>query len=85
MFGAALPYDPGHAVTLGFDLAAEPGLRQAQLVSGGEILSTRAFADAPRATHLDFTVQPHGAAWYALIVEDQSGRKAYTNPVWVGP
>jgi hypothetical protein len=85
MFGTALPYDPSRPLVLGFDLAAVPGVHQAQLVSGGAILSTRAFPDAPRTTHVDFTVQPHGAAWYALIVEDQSGRKAYTNPIWVEP
>jgi hypothetical protein len=83
MFGSRLSHDPSRPLRLGFDLASVPGLRQAQLVSGGAILSTRAFPDAPRATHVDFEVQPHGAAWYALIVEDQSGRKAYTNPIWV--
>ena len=23
------------------------------------------------------------ASWYSLEVEDQSGRKAYTNPIWI--
>jgi hypothetical protein len=34
---------------------------------------------------VEFVVQPRQPTWYALTVEDQSGRKAYTNPIWVRP
>jgi Carboxypeptidase regulatory-like domain len=84
MFGTQIHGAPGAPLTLGFDLAAVAGLKQVQLVSEGTTESTRTFSDAPRETHVDFRVQPppHDS-WYALSVEDQQGRRAYTNPVWV--
>jgi hypothetical protein len=85
MFGTQLPYDGTRPATLGFDLAAVGGLREVRLVSGGTATATRSFPDAPRRTHVDFVVQPQQPTWYALTVEDQSGRKAYTNPIWVRP
>ena len=85
LFGTQLSRDATHPATLGFDLASVAGLRQAQLVSGGAVVSTRTFADAPRTSHVDFVAQPQRDGWFALIVEDQAGRKAYTNPVWVTP
>ena len=84
MFGEQIHSVPGAALTLAFDLAAVAGLKQAQLVSGDTIQGTRDFSDAPRETHVDFVVQPPSrSSWYALSVEDQQGRKAYTNPVWI--
>jgi hypothetical protein len=85
MFGAQLPYDKTRPATLSFDLTAVGGLREAQLVGGGTVASTRSFAEAPLRAHVDFVVQPQQPTWYALTVEDQGGRKAYTNPIWVRP
>ena len=84
MFGTEIHSAPGASLTLGYELAALAGLKQAQLVSEGTTLSTRTFSDAPRETHVDFVLQPpkHNS-WYALSVEDQQGHRAYTNPVWV--
>jgi hypothetical protein len=31
---------------------------------------------------VDFQVALQTPDWYALIVEDQRGRKAYSNPIW---
>jgi hypothetical protein len=42
---------------------------------------TQSFPEAPREAHADFQV-PRQAGWYALIVEDQLGRKAYSDPIW---
>jgi hypothetical protein len=83
MFGTQLTGARGKPLELGFDLASVAGLKQAQLVAGGAIESTRTFAAAPREMHVDFAPRPQHATWYALIVEDGQGRKAYTDPVWV--
>ena len=85
MFGTELRYERTPPATLGFDLASVAGVREAQLVSGGAIVSRRTFPAAPRTTHVDFAVPPQHGAWYALNVADRSGRKAYTNPIWVEP
>ncbi|MBV9317911.1 MAG: CehA/McbA family metallohydrolase [Gammaproteobacteria bacterium] len=81
MFGTDLAHAPGAAV-LGFDLASVAGLKQAQLVSDGRVLHTQSFAGAPREAHVEFALPPERARWYALVVEDQRGRKAYTDPIW---
>jgi Carboxypeptidase regulatory-like domain len=84
MFGTQLTAAPDAPVALGFDLAAVAGLRQAQLIGGSAVRDTRVFPEAPRTAHVDFvTPPPRTSAWYALIVEDRAGRKAYTNPIWV--
>jgi hypothetical protein len=86
MFGDQIRSAAAAPLTLGFDLAAVAGLKQAQLVSEGATQDTRTFSDAPRETHVDFVVRPPArTSWYALIVEDQRGHTAYTNPVWIQP
>jgi hypothetical protein len=88
MFGTQLtPRAAGESFTLGFELASVWGLRRAELVSGGAVRDTRVFADAPRDSHVEFRLRTEPGAratWYALVVEDQRGRKAYTDPVWIG-
>jgi hypothetical protein len=83
MFGTQIALKPGESLRLGFDLASVAGLKQVELVSGGATRDSRSFADAPLEAHVDFTLQTERPAWYALVAEDQRGRKAYTNPVWV--
>ena len=84
MFGTEVNRTPGGALTLGFDLAAVAGLKQAQLVGWRGRPAHAAFPDAPRETHVDFVLPPQQqASWYALIVEDQRGRRAYSDPIWV--
>jgi hypothetical protein len=31
---------------------------------------------------VEFQVPLQSSGWYALIVEDQRGRKAYSDPIW---
>jgi len=73
---------PGGTLALSFDLASVAGLKQVQLVSHASVERTQSFPDAPRETHVDFSVPAQPSDWYALIVEDQRGRKAYSDPIW---
>jgi hypothetical protein len=73
---------PGETPVLSFDLASVAGLKQVQLVSHASVQRTQSFPDAPREAHVDFTAPAQPSDWYALIVEDQRGRKAYTDPIW---
>jgi hypothetical protein len=84
MFGTQLNPAAGKPLTLGFDLAAVAGVRQALLVGDGSVLVSRPFADAPRQIHTEFALPPGHLHWYALEVEDQQGHKAYSDPIWVG-
>lgn len=83
MFGDELKVKPGQSFSLGFDLKSVPGLKQVQLISGGAVLDTKSFADSPRETHVDFPASTDHPTWYALIVEDAKGHRAYTDPIWV--
>jgi hypothetical protein len=83
MFGEELKVKPGSPFVLGFDLKSVDGLKQAELIGGGSVLKTEKFAGAPREARIDFPLTTERATWYALIVEDAQGHKAYTDPIWV--
>jgi hypothetical protein len=83
MFGDELKVKPGQSFELGFDLKSVTGLKRVQVIGGGILLKTESFAGAPREMHVDFPLSTQRATWYALIVEDSQGRKAYTDPIWV--
>ena len=83
MFGTQMQVVSGESFTLAFDLASVAGVGKAELISGGNVEDSRSFPDAPLKTHVDFTLTSNHPGWYALEVEDQRGRKAYTDPVWV--
>jgi hypothetical protein len=85
MFGTDLKVRPGEPFTLGFDLASVAGLSRVDLVSNGTVVATRTLTGAPRETHADFVLTTQRHRWYALVVEDAKGRKAYTDPIWVAP
>jgi hypothetical protein len=83
MFGDELKVKPNQPFSLGFDLQAVAGLKQAELIGGGTVLQTRAFRAALQQSHVDFPLAAARSSWYSLIVEDQDGHKAYTDPIWV--
>ncbi len=83
MFGEHVRRQAGHPLKLQFRLESLAGLRRAQLVGGGTVVDTKTFTAAPRSTRVSFTVPASEARWYALLVEDQQGRGAYTDPIWV--
>src|ERR1700722_7326183 len=83
MFGDELKVKAGERFVLGFDLKSVAGLKQVQLIGGGAALPLKSFPDAPRETHVDFPLSTQHSTWYALVVEDAQGHKAYTDPIWV--
>src|ERR1700730_17779524 len=83
MFGTQMQVGSGEPFTLAFDLASVAGLSKAELISGGTVADSRSFPDTPLETHVEFKLTTNHPGWYALDVEDQQGRKAYTDPVWV--
>jgi hypothetical protein len=83
MFGDELKVKPAELFALGFDLKSVAGLNTAELIGGGVVLKTETFANAPHEVHVDFPLATRSATWYALIVSDSQGRKAYTDPIWV--
>ena len=83
LFGTTLKVKAGAPFTLGFDLASAAGLRKVEVISGKTAPQDRLFADAPLKSHVDFTERTAHSTWYALVVEDAAGHKAYTDPIGV--
>ena len=83
LFGTTLKVKAGAPFTLGFDLASAAGLRKVEVISSKTAPQDRLFADAPLKSHVDFTEHTAQSTWYALVVEDAAGHKAYTDPIWV--
>ena len=85
MFGTELHVTRGKPFPLRFDLGSVAGLRKAELIGAGTTQQRRTFPGAPLKARVDFTVTAEQPGWYALVVEDEAGRKAYTDPIWVAP
>jgi hypothetical protein len=83
MFGDELKVKPGESFTLGFDLESVAGVKQVELIGGGVVLKTESFHAVSQQVHADFPLSTQSHTWYSLIVEDNLGHKAYTDPIWV--
>lgn len=84
-FGDTLLVKPGALFKLGFDLESVVGLSRAELIGGGVSAASRSFDGQPARSHVDFELSTAHATWYALVVEDAQGHKAFSNPIWVDP
>lgn len=83
MFGTELHVPRGKTFPLRFALGSVAGLKKAELIGNGAARQSRTFPGAPLKARADFSVSAQQPGWYALVVEDQAGRKAYTDPIWV--
>lgn len=83
LFGDTLSVAVGRRFALGFDVQSLAGIKRVELVCAGQLQQRRTFAPGARKVRLDFPLRTRRATWYSLVVEDQQGRKAYTNPIWV--
>ena len=83
MFGDELKVRPGEPFTLGFDLKSVAGVKQAELIGSGVALKTESLQAPAHEVHVEFPLTTQRRTWYSLIVEDQQGHKAYTDPIWV--
>ena len=82
MFGSVLP--KGKAVTLKFNLESVMGLGKAVLMQNGTEMEVKEFKDNPMKAEAAFEIKkPEAGQWFALIVFDKDGRRAWGNPVWV--
>jgi hypothetical protein len=83
MFGSTLVGTPTEPLDLGFELGSVTGLRRAELVGAGQVVQVRDFPPGSVRVRIELEVPPPVARWYQLIVEDNQGGKAYTDPVWI--
>jgi hypothetical protein len=83
LFGDTLKVAAGRRFTLGFGLQSLAGIKRVELIGAGLPEASRVFEAGARAVRVDFPLRTRRATWYSLMVEDNDGRKAYTNPIWV--
>ncbi|MBS0378158.1 MAG: CehA/McbA family metallohydrolase [Proteobacteria bacterium] len=86
VFGETQHLRQGVPARAGFQLGSVEGLKEARLIVDGNVFETRSFAGTPQRARADFMLPSPAPTWYALVVEDAAGRRAYSDPVWVeGP
>jgi hypothetical protein len=83
MFGTQMKVTPGKPFRLGFQLGSVAGLKAVRLIGDGLTAATRTFSGAPLRVRADFTLTREHPGWYALVVEDEAGRQAYSDPIWI--
>jgi hypothetical protein len=82
MFGSVLP--SGQDAKLAFNLESVMGLDKAVLIGNGQELETKTLDGHPSRALIEFEIkEPKAGQWFALIVYDKDGRRAWGNPVWV--
>ena len=85
LFGDELKVTPGKPFYLGFDLKSVAGIKKVELIGGGVVVKTQIFGENSQQVRLDFPLTTRRSTWFSLVVEDQRGLKAYTDPIWVDP
>ena len=83
MFGSDLAHRKNTDLALSYAVQAVSGLRSVQLIGGGEEIEKRLYDGENALQQVEFVVRPDADTWYSLIIEDEQGQRAYTNPVWV--
>jgi hypothetical protein len=83
MFGDELKVKPRESFKLAFDLQSVAGVKQVELIGAGKVLKTESYHPGTQETHVDFALSTEHSTWYSLIVEDNGGHKAYSDPIWV--
>jgi len=83
MFGSSLSLLAGEKLDLKFEVFAVDRIKEVNLLCNGKNVESRQPSESPTSCNIEFSVFPSEACWYALVILDQSGKSAYTNPVWV--
>jgi hypothetical protein len=83
MFGSDLKVARDAHFVLPFKLKSVAGLKQARLINAGSVVATKVLDNAPREASVEFPLTAARSTWYSIEVEDRTGNKAYSNPVWI--
>lgn len=82
-FGQEVVVDQGEDLNLVYDLVAVHGLTDIQLIHNGQMAESLGLDGPEGNRRVEFMVQPTQDGWYALVVSDARGNRAFTNPLWV--
>jgi hypothetical protein len=82
-FGDELKVKPREPFTLSFDMQSVAGVKQVELIAAGTVWKTESYPPGAQDIRADFPLSTERSTWYSLIVEDNLGHKAYSDPIWV--
>lgn len=83
LFGTEIEHAGDRELELNFVIESVNGLKSAHLIQEGRIAQVEHFGNAVSSTKLSFAINPNTDSWFSLVVEDEQGKRAFTNPVWV--
>jgi hypothetical protein len=83
LFGSDISRAAGETIDLRYTVQAVSGLTSVKLIERGNVIDDQEMVGEAEPLQVDFAVIPLADTWYSLVVEDISGKIAYTNPVWV--
>ncbi len=83
LFGSNIEHLVDDELALAYSVQAVSGLHSVQLIEGGVLKEVQMLDGESEAVQVDFVASPNADTWYSLVIEDKSGKFAYTNPVWV--
>ncbi|MBS3779538.1 MAG: CehA/McbA family metallohydrolase [Desulfovermiculus sp.] len=82
-FGQEVTVPKDQGLNLIYDLVAVHGLQEVQLIHNGQVADSIRLEGAENARQVQFPARPAQGGWYALVVSDVRGHRAFTNPLWV--
>lgn len=83
IFGSNIQHNQSDELSLNYNLTAVSGLKSVTLIEQGKTVKTRNFKPQETSAAHSFQVYPQSNTWYSLVVEDNRGKFAYSNPVRV--
>jgi hypothetical protein len=83
LFGSEVQHPAGTELALRYTVEAVSGVRSVQLIERGESIDALQLEGTAGPVAVEFKVSPGANSWFSLVIEDDNGRAAYTNPVWV--
>jgi hypothetical protein len=83
MFGDEMKVKPDAPFSLGFGLKAVDGLKRVTVVGRDGPVRTYDLTAAGAETRVAFALSTATSTWFSVIVEDQQGHRAYSDPVWI--
>jgi len=83
LFGSEVEHAARDELALRYSIQAVSGLQSVKLISGGTVVAEAEYSGERELVKTEFAVRPEANGWYSLVIEDQNGQHAYTNPVWV--
>ena len=85
LFGTEVGVQPGEQLDLDYSLVAVNGLKSIQLIERGQVIAEKTFPGGQVRADVSFRRQPETSTWYSIVVEDNHGKRAFSNPLWIVP